>query len=460
MAFNENEKRIKDAFLKRSHDLDKSNMWAAIEQALPEETPPARRRYGWILFLLIPILLVPFIHEESSSEQMALNSKDPALDKVIGHQSLPSSITEQSGLDYVSGSISVDDNNNPVIDIAKVGDKRNGAFNIERHSSLKSTSQIEVSTTRPNEESSSIVLAGANNIKKSSPTTLDENTWNKSDIVSQKDIGPQIISIPYVSHNELATFSLDEKKLDLVSDDYIEEEIPANRDWRIYALAGPTTQSRVMNGDENWKDLKNIHEKVLTNYSASIGIEKDIQKSWIIGGGLGIDRVVERIDWSGVTAVNTKEIETDSAHFYKYAGHTHYSSGTQHEISTFRRDLRNYNQIDLYSIPLYVGYTFPLGKKATIRNTLGTDIQWVQVNGKFVGSDQSIIEDENIPLVFRQNVGFGLSSRMTILYPINDKWDLNVGLQGRISPTVLQGDQSLSLRYISYGLMTGLSYRF
>jgi len=159
----------------------------------------------------------------------------------------------------------------------------------------------------------------------------------------------------------------------------------------------------------------------LVGTGGNIGYNVGLGKSYYVGFEFAYQRLKYRFDYSGSNqneSFGVIEVLLDTLNNVEVQVLSTFIEGTSREI-------RNYNNHDLYSVPIFIGRQFNLSKTKFSVET-GLNLSLIKFSDGIVNSpsnSNAMIEIKNSTL-FRKNVGASLILRAKFVYPVGKNFSL------------------------------------
>lgn len=234
-----------------------------------------------------------------------------------------------------------------------------------------------------------------------------------------------------------------------------------NLSWQAGIFAGiNTTLLRFNATDQAISSLKNESEDLLPGFSTGIHSTLIWKKRWVFNSGLEHHRLWSKLDYEQERTVQVfKENQLLEVRYDQTTGTVlseRFGDTTINALET--RRVLHYNQYQLASIPLEVGFVRQSGK-FQYGLTAGAVLNFrIAQSGKTIRSDGSITafnsDDEGAPFPAMQ---IGVSASPFLRYALTDRWGINLRTQWRYAQNRIP--ETLRTHIHQFHLNAGLSYQ-
>lgn len=470
--------KIKKAFEQKESQLDKLDLWEAIEKELPEEKKD-RKFFIWFLFGGLMILAGLLLNYNVGSVDQSDNPKAVMEKhmKVDENKSLSTSaINTNSDIKVDTASLRLSDN--------KDSDPKKQAINTNSKNQQK---EIQVALPSENivspaeKRTSDLPDNSLKNVlpkeSKAFPfQSAKENSLKNSLKESAAiDLTKDLIEYPVLKKEGTKTTSLFSTFLPfikiplpqllnpgLVDTMIISTEVPIPyrpiSKWSAKIYTNYLKLNRFFTGD-NLDDLdqKLSSEKVRYAYNTGALVHYDLNAKLAVGIGIDYRVQEEVINWSGVTNVSTTPFQSDSAFFFNYFQKTFFVSGILNSIETSTRSLRNYNRIQQWSVPIEVNYTAIQNRRLKLHLTGGAQINLSnRMEGKFLGISNEIKEGAEIYGLYKKSNVHTMYGGLGIEFYLSPKFSLTSDFRYQSSFNIFQDELEVALRYRGYSIGLGI----
>ncbi len=214
-----------------------------------------------------------------------------------------------------------------------------------------------------------------------------------------------------------------------------------------------------------WQKLKHQNETYLYSTMHSLYGVKTFRNGFNIGAGFSYVRHISNLKGSS-QHISIVRFESDSARVQQVDGFNYYHNGQLTKTITKNEVFDVYNTYATLSIPIQIGYSFPVGK-STIRIAAGTQFALAQfVKGYTYEAENQITSlDQLTQLNIIKSYGFHeLTASASYIYPLTKMLGINMGMDiiMPISNGIKYTDRqsnSYQSKYTSYFAKLGLVYR-
>ena len=188
-------------------------------------------------------------------------------------------------------------------------------------------------------------------------------------------------------------------------------------------------------------------EQVRFNNFGQLDIGYQLKSGWFVETGLMYREKHEQLNWSQTIATDVSEFENQRA-FYStdQLGDTTFYSGRSERVEITKREVKHWNKLKTYEIPVTLGY-HQYFNKLSLRGALGVVLN-VSTNfsGRIVDLDQQIVDNPEITL----NSQLAYQTSLGMAYEVFDRHQLFVNASYYYSPkfeilAVEQDYQSLNM---------------
>lgn len=466
------ENRIKEAFEEKQSQLDRYDMWKNIEGALPEQKEN-RKGFLWIFMLLLFVVFLLFgswwfVHYKDANNQnviiehpQAQELPNPAIEKNSVQELPVEGIELTTRIERSSDNIEKSKRIAPDIYVEKTVEKTNVP-----HRTIATPPFTKLPSFTPERSLTKTLEPIVSTVKKQ-PISLLPNAI-QADAVS---LGNERKDKPILSTERIDVLNIESLKVALptltrqdstihLSSSFVDSYDRQSK-WSVAAHTRILNPSRKLSGtNEAYIELKNEHEEVLSGYAADIMVHYELLPKLSVGTGLDVTQLNERIEWNGVTDIEQTVVMSDSASYFVYLGTSYYLPGNVIETTTTIRNLRHYNKIHSWSVPLELVYE-PIDKDwFSINLRGGFKYNFIhRANGKFVNPDNQIVEN-NTGSLFKTSRAHSWYGGLGMEAKISRHLSVSGQLLCQSSGNMFVDDNLPRLTYANYSGGLGLKYRW
>jgi len=192
-------------------------------------------------------------------------------------------------------------------------------------------------------------------------------------------------------------------------------------------------------------------EKTQFNSFASLGIGYQTKSGLFLETGLMYNEKQEQLNWQQTTNVDTIQYFNDRAYYSLDAvGDTTYYDGYSERIEKTNRQIRHWNKLKTYQLPLIIGYQQQL-QQFSWRGSLGMTLNLASnFEGRVVDPNQEVVDNPELGLM----TSIGYLANLGVGYQIWDQHQVFVDAAYHRSPqfTLLAIEQ----HYESFNLRLGV----
>ncbi len=452
--------KIKEAFEQKESQLDKFDLWQEIEKELPENKKD-RKFFFWIFFGGISIATIGILlsiyfgnpTEENNSLRKVTEMTTETKDKKVktNHHSATS-------LDTIKKIIKK-------IDLVKNKEVINSIDETLTKNSKKNTNTPKITfnqqepankihhkkTTFTNTESAPNLTT-----KKSDSPLLRENLANEN-LTGHSPILKAFVGIPFLETLGPPLLNSEKRK-----DAPIVINKMKTTKWSAKLGTSFLLLERSFSGiDAEYIEEKTASEAFRYAYQADGLIFYEPIEKFSIGIGLDYTVLEEVINWTGVIDNNATEVQNDSASFFEYVTTTFYVPGTstQYEITT--RNLRNYNRIQQWSIPIELNFVPLQSARFSLHLTAGAKFNFAnKVEGKFLGLSDEIKEEDEVYDLYKKSGVHQWYAGLGMEYKLTQKLSFLTNFRSQRSSNILQPLAGTKLRYRGFSIGVGIRKKF
>lgn len=196
-----------------------------------------------------------------------------------------------------------------------------------------------------------------------------------------------------------------------------------------------------------------MQEQTQFNSFGILGIGYQMKSGLFLETGLMYSEKQEQLNWQQIINRDTVEFFNELAYYSKDEfGDTTFYGGFSERFEDTKREIRHWNKLKTYQIPLVVGYDQQLNK-FSVRGSLGVIVNVAgNFKGRIIDADQEVVD--NPELILRSN--FGYLANVGVGYQVLGRHQLFVNAAYHRSPKV----ELLTIKqyYQSFNVELGLRF--
>ena len=236
-------------------------------------------------------------------------------------------------------------------------------------------------------------------------------------------------------------------------------EIPSRLKNEIAITIG-TNISKWNDDSTPYAASRNEYEKPLVSYQFNIDYKRFVNNHFFLKMGVNVSKNEFLFDYYGETKTN---------HLLSNVQHSVIIDTITNEVTvlskdtlveaTLERTVKNYNIVHNINLPVFIGERWS-NKNLFLEAEVGVLFNFItKTKGKLINPSLEII-DINDALVYKKNLGIAIGGGLNIGYQFSKRWDFRIGMNGMKLLSNRSEIEEVNLKPYSFGITSGIGFKF